>query len=91
MPGSAGRLGRGTSRPTRRELAWLRLHTHPDKTFAAQALATVRVLPGWRDKAAYLRALIFPDGTYVADRHSSAFGRFWYALREVRRGRATRD
>lgn len=76
-------------RPTRRELGWLSLHTNPDKTFAAQALATLRVLPRWRDKGAYLRALILPDGDYVAGRHHSTFGRMRYALREIRRGRGT--
>lgn len=75
-------------RPDRRERAWLALHTHPDKTFAAQAIATLRILPGWRDKASYLRALTAPDPRYVAGRHASNVARFRYALREIRRGRA---
>lgn len=73
--------------PSRRDAAWLGLHTHPDKTFAAQALATLRVLPGWRDKAAYARALAMPDTRYVAGRHASPLSRFRYAAREIRRGR----
>lgn len=73
-------------RPTDREVAWLALHTHAGKTFAAQAVATVRVLP-WRDRAAYLRALVLPDAQYTAGRHATALSRFGYALREVRRGR----
>jgi Uncharacterised nucleotidyltransferase len=76
--------------PSRREVAWLGLHTHSDKTFAAQALATLRVLPKWRDKAAYVRALVAPDQSYTADRHRSVLGRFRYAMREARRGRAAR-
>ena len=76
--------------PSRREVAWLALHTHADKTFAAQAVATVRVLPSWRDRVAYLRALIFPNEQYTSDRHSSSMARFWYALREVRRGHSAR-
>ncbi|WP_158303030.1 nucleotidyltransferase family protein [Prauserella endophytica] len=76
--------------PTRREVSWLALHTHANKTFAAQALATVRVLP-WRDRTAYVRALLLPDAEYVAGRHRSALSRFGYAVREVRRGRAARS
>ena len=76
--------------PSRREEAWLALHTHTDKTFSAQAIATLRVLPRWRDKAAYLRALVLPDARYTAGRHASALARFGYAVREVRRGRRAR-
>jgi hypothetical protein len=88
---AVGALSRWASeyRPTRRELDWLALHTHSDKTFAAQALATLRVLR-WRDKAAYLRALMLPDARYTAGRHASALGRFGYAVREARRGRRAR-
>lgn len=77
-------------RPTDRDLRWLALHTHEDKTFAAQAIATLRELPSWRDKLAYTRALVRPDAEYTAGRHSSAMGRFGYALREIRRGRGLR-
>lgn len=73
--------------PSRREESWLALHTRADKTFSAQAAATLRVLP-WRDKAAYLRALVLPDARYMAGRHASALARFGYAVREIRRGRA---
>lgn len=73
--------------PTKRDEARLALYTHPDKTFAAQALATIPALPGLRDKAAYLRALLAPDRQYTADRHASALARFRFAIREVRRGR----
>ncbi|MGH3933157.1 MAG: nucleotidyltransferase family protein [Pseudonocardiaceae bacterium] len=76
--------------PNRREEAWLALHTHTDKTFSAQAIATLRILPRWRDKAAYLRALVLPDARYTAERHASAPARFRYAVREIRRGRGTR-
>ncbi|MQA14198.1 MAG: hypothetical protein GEV09_08505 [Pseudonocardiaceae bacterium] len=73
--------------PSRREEAWLALHTHAGKTFAAQALATVPVIPRLRDKAAYLRALVLPDVRYTSGRHASALARFRFAIREVRRGR----
>ena len=90
--GPAGELSRWAEQyaPGRREVAWLALHTHADKTFAAQALATLRVLPRWRDKAAYVRALVLPDGRYTAGRHASVLDRFRYAVREVRRGRGSR-
>ena len=66
--------------PTRRHEEWLRLHTRSDKTFSAQALATLRVLPRWRDRAAYVRALALPDPRYTSGRHSSVLGRFAYAV-----------
>jgi putative nucleotidyltransferase-like protein len=76
--------------PSRRDEAWLALHTHEDKTFAAQALATLRALP-LRDRAAYLHALLLPDVRYTAGRHRSAVARYQFALREVRRGRGVRQ
>lgn len=86
----AGELSRWADHytPGRRERGWLALHTRPDKTFAAQAVATLRVLPTWRDKAAYVRALLLPDAEYTAGRHASPLARFRYAVREMRRGRA---
>lgn len=86
--GCTGEVSRWARRyvPTRREESWLALHTRSNKTFAAQAVATLRTLP-WRDKPAYLRALLMPDAAYVGDRHSSTLSRYRYALREVRRGR----
>lgn len=73
--------------PSRRDERWLALHTTPDKTFAAQAIATVRMLPGWRSKGAYLAALLFPDSSYMADRHRTFGARLAYALAQVRKGR----
>lgn len=73
--------------PSRREESRLALHTRTDKTFAAQALATVPALPRLRDKAAYVRALIRPDEQYTSGRHASAWARLRYGVREVRRGR----
>ncbi len=76
--------------PSRRDEAWLALHTHENKTFAAQALATVRMLPRWRDKLAYVHALALPDRDYTDGRHPSRLRRFSYALRQARQGRPTR-
>jgi hypothetical protein len=72
--------------PTRREEYWLGLHTRANKTFAAQAIATLPVLPGLRQKAAYLRALMLPDRSYTADRHGSALSRWRFGVREALRG-----
>lgn len=76
--------------PSRRDEAKLALHTTADKTFAAQALATLMALPRLRDKAAYLGALVMPEPAYVGDRHPSALARFRYGIREVKRGWASR-
>lgn len=73
--------------PTRREEHWLGLHTQSNKTFAAQAMATLPVLPGVRNKAAYLRALVLPDADYTGTRHRSALSRIRYGVREALRGR----
>ena len=78
----------GSYLPTRQDESKLALHTRADKTFAAQALSTLIAMPRLRDKAAYVRALMLPDAQYVAGRHSSAFARFRYGIREARRGRA---
>lgn len=77
--------------PSKREESWLALHTHEGKTFAAQAMATLPVLPSLRDKAAYLRALVLPDGDYTEGRHTSALSRFRFGVREALRGRGARD
>jgi hypothetical protein len=72
--------------PTRREEHWLGLHMRENKTFAAQAIATLPVL-SLRDKAAYLRALMLPDARYTEGRHSSVLSRFRFGIREALRGR----
>jgi Uncharacterised nucleotidyltransferase len=73
--------------PNRHDEAKLKLYTHANKTFTAQALSTVWAIPHLRDKAAYLGALVLPDSQYVVGRHRSRVARFQYALREARRGR----
>lgn len=86
LTGAVSRWAQGYI-PSRRDESWLALHTHADKTFAAQAVATLRTLR-WPDKPAYLRALLLPDAEYLSGRHSSTVGRYRYAIRQVRRGRA---
>lgn len=73
--------------PTPREEQWLALHTNEDKTFAAQALATLPTLRGIREKAAYLRALLLPDHRYTAGRHHSTLARLRFGVREAIRGK----
>jgi hypothetical protein len=72
-------------RPSKRDVSWLALHTRTDKTFAAQALATLPVLP-WRDRIDYLSALLRPSSAYAAERHGSRPARFAYAVRQIRQG-----
>ena len=72
-------------RPTPRDVAWLALHTRTEKTFAAQALATLSVL-AWSDRIGYVRALLRPSAAYTAGRHRSARERLAYALRQIRHG-----
>jgi hypothetical protein len=72
--------------PTRREENWLGLHTQENKTFAAQAIATLPAL-SLRDKAAYLRALMLPDERYTAGRHTSVLSRFRFGVKEALKGR----
>lgn len=78
--------------PSWREQAWLALHTHPDKTFSAQAIATLRVLPRWRDRR--------PTSAHWCCRtrgtRPGGTPRRWpgsgtpYAVREIHRGRRAR-
>ena len=72
-------------RQERRDVAWLALHTRAEKTFAAQAVATLSVL-AWSDRPGYLRALLRPSAAYTAGRHRSTRERLAYALREIRQG-----
>jgi len=59
----------------------LRAYIDPDRGFARQALAALPALPTTRDRAAYVRALLLPDRSYVTPRDASR-GRRW--LRIVR-------
>lgn len=76
--------------PDRREESRLALHTHAEKTFAAQAVATLVALPKARDKFAYGLALVLPDRRYTAGRHRTALRRLIFGIREYRSGQAQR-
>ena len=55
-------------RPGRRERRRLACYTSRYRSNSRKYLATAAVIPGLADKAAYLRALLFPAPAFVADR-----------------------
>jgi hypothetical protein len=69
--------------PTRREQRALALYMSTDRSYAAMALASTRVVPGFVAKLAYLRALSLPKREYVADRERNYFGRWRHATRLI--------
>lgn len=44
-------------------------------SYARKSVAAIRALPRWRDRAAYVSALTFPDRSYLGTRHSGRLGR----------------
>lgn len=76
-------------RPTRRERSALRSYAGCG-TYSAKALASARVVPGLRGKAAYISALAFPQAQYVRNRHGGRLTRWRHAVDEARRARPDR-
>ncbi|HEV2068511.1 MAG TPA: nucleotidyltransferase family protein [Acidimicrobiales bacterium] len=76
-------------RPTRRERSALRSYAGAG-TYSAKALASVRVIPGLRGKAAYVSALAFPQARYVRNRHGGRLRRWGHAIHDARRARDDR-
>lgn len=74
--------------PSAREVALLGVYERPGARYAAQAVASLRVLRGVRDRTAYLRAMVLPARGYLAGRHRSRVGRLAEGLRAAspRRG-----
>lgn len=69
-------------RPGRREQRRLELHRQAD-CYAPQALATLAVLPGVRERAAFLRAVAFPGREFLEQRSTGRLGwllRGWRGL-----------
>lgn len=64
----------------RRELAEA---TSPAKSYGAQALASVRAIPGSRNRVAYVSALAFPRRSYLDGRHDGFVDRIKH-MRQVR-------
>ncbi|CCG01334.1 nucleotidyltransferase family protein [Blastococcus saxobsidens] len=58
-------------RPSRREARELALYSDSESGYARKSLGALRAVPGLRDKAAFLRALAFPDPSYVEGRYVS--------------------
>jgi len=52
-------------RPARAEQRALAVYERPNASYAAKARASVRVIPGWRDRLAFANALVLPQATYL--------------------------
>lgn len=76
-----------TYRPNARDEALLAVYERTGPRYAAQAVATLRVLPGVRSRAAYVRALAAPSRAYLAGRHRNRAQRLAGGLRSIRRSR----
>jgi hypothetical protein len=66
----------------------LSAYTHDGNAYGRQAVAAVRFIPGLTGKAAYVRALVWPDHNYVSGRYRSQWdrwGRSVHAVRHMRR------
>ena len=59
--------------PTRRDQRLMRVYG-PGSSYAAKALAGLTVLPGWRDRAAYVRMMALPDDRSLEFRGRSRLG-----------------
>ena len=67
----------------------LRSYTRPGNAYGGQAVDALRVIPGVGAKAAYLRALVFPDRSYLDGRYHGHRERWQRGLTTVRRLRRT--
>lgn len=65
------------------DLRRIAVYSNAQHNFAAKSMAAVASIPGLRDKAAFVRALVLPDRSYVLDRHASAATRLLHGLRQV--------
>jgi hypothetical protein len=82
---------RGFSVP-RRDRRLLAVYSGHRNTYAAKSLAALVSIPRLSDKAAYLRALLLPDRSYLHGRHDGRFQRLRHGLGQAsRRSRATGD
>jgi hypothetical protein len=73
--------------PSEKDKARLAMYRHGNCTSTAQDIAALSAIPRLRDKAAYVRALLLPEASYIGARHSSPLARLRYGLTEARRGR----
>jgi hypothetical protein len=63
-------------RPDHYERRALAAYTDPNGGYPARSAAALRAVPGVREKAAYVRALAFPDRDYLGPRHRSPVDRW---------------
>lgn len=71
----------GKHEPSRAQRSAMRAYTAPSRSYATQSIAAVRVIPGVRDRAAYLRAMLLPDRSYLADRDRGLLRRWTRIVR----------
>jgi len=74
-------------RPDRSSTRALSAYTHPGNAYGRQAIAAMRVIPRLTDRAAYIRALVWPDHAYVDGRYRGRWDRWGRSVRAVRRMR----
>jgi len=63
----------------------LSAYTHPGNAYGRQAVAAVRCIPGLASKAAYVRALVWPDEDYVSGQYRGRWDRWGRSVQVVRR------
>jgi hypothetical protein len=63
----------------------MRTYLDRDMGYAARSMMALVAVPGWRAKAAFVRALAFPSPTYGAGRHGTRSRRWQAAIGELRR------
>jgi hypothetical protein len=74
--------------PSDRERRALAVYTTRHSSYAAKSLQAVRAIPRLRDKAAFIRALTFPQRSYIQDHRLGFVTRLRRAAGGVRDGRA---
>jgi len=67
-----------------RETADLALYSH-GSSYAAKSVASIRALPRWRDRAAFVRAMVHPTRAYLGTRHDSHVSRLRSGLSQSSR------
>ncbi len=63
-----------TYRTDRREIAELDVYAR-GSTYTRRSLAAMRALPRWRDRVAFVHALVHPTRDYIGSRHSGQLSR----------------
>jgi hypothetical protein len=74
--------------PDERARRALAVYTSRHSSYAAKSLQALRAIPRLRDKAAFVRALTFPQRSYIDDHKMGFLSRWRRAAHGVRDGRA---